>query len=173
MDRSSLSRFRDYKAFIVVLRLCINYIKDRNMPHSPGKPALSPRNRIKSICQKLHLRLFPPTRKEATEVEITIQCYDRRPDNIPMFVTSWDVARSPESELRVTFVQRRWLILEFACQYRTRLSKSSSMMHRKRWRIHRMYFSGPNNVEAMPRCTIFKALLLFYSLFQQLHLTSS
>jgi hypothetical protein len=77
------------------------------MPHSPGKHVASSRNRIKSICQKLRLRLFLPTRKEAAEVEITIQCYDRRPDNIPMFVTSWDVVRSPESELRVTFVQRR------------------------------------------------------------------
>lgn len=131
------------------------------MPRLPGKPVASPGNRIKSICQKLRLRLFPPTRKEGTEVEITIQCYDRRPDNIPMFVTSWDVLRSPESEFRVTFVQRRWLILEFAFQYQARLPKSSSMIHRKRWRIHRVYISGLSIVKTLPRCTILIALLLF------------
>jgi hypothetical protein len=74
------------------------------MRHSPEKPVGSPGNRIKGICQKLRLRLFPPKRKEGTEVEITIQCYDRRPDNIPMFVTSWDVLRSPESEFRAALV---------------------------------------------------------------------
>lgn len=74
------------------------------MPHSPEKPVGSPGNGIKGICQKLRLRLFPPKRKGENEVEITIQCYDRRPDNIPMFVTSWNVLRNPESEFRAAFV---------------------------------------------------------------------
>jgi hypothetical protein len=76
------------------------------MPHSPEKPVASTGNRIKGICQKLRLRFFPPKQNEGTEVEITIQCYDRRPDNIPMFVTSWDVLRNPESEFRAAFVWR-------------------------------------------------------------------
>lgn len=157
MDRSLLFRSWGFKTLIVVLRLRWNYVKDWNMPHTRRRPVARPGNRIKSICQKLRLRLFPPTRKEGTEVEITILCYDRRPDNIPMFVTSWDVLRSPESESSMIFVQRRWLIPEFACQYRTRLPKSSSMLHRKWWRTHRILWKL---WEAMPRCTILIELLL-------------
>lgn len=43
----------------------------------------------KRLYRKLRLK-FPRFRRPV--VELTLQCYDRRPTNIAMFVTSWDVS---------------------------------------------------------------------------------
>jgi hypothetical protein len=50
----------------------------------------------KWICQSLSLRYFSLKRREKAQVELTILCYDRRADNIPMFVTSWNAEQKTQ-----------------------------------------------------------------------------
>lgn len=55
-------------------------------------------SRSRRLCRQVFPNMYWFRRKSPSYVEITIQCYDRRPDNIPMFVTSWELSRESTCE---------------------------------------------------------------------------